>query len=156
MRQEILLLGEISNKVSLQVTKIYDLEQEKRQALLSYNMNEVDRIMKSQQALTMQLDTLEKTRVIAQNDAGFANMNTQQILDTVSRDEWELLSPIFETLTNIATQLKSINRISMEIAASELRVLSQGAPVTTSNSLYSPYKKSNGRTFASASFEGKV
>lgn len=142
-----------TQEVSKHMSLLYEMEQEKRQALLAYDIKKVDRLITKQQSFTMQLETSEKKRVEAQVKAGFANMNSKDILAKLSGNDKAEIEPIFTKMSSIAADLQEINRVSMEIAASELRILGNGTAVNSGNATYNPYKKSAGNS-SNISFDG--
>lgn len=138
-----------------QLINLYELETDKQTGLLSYDIALVDNVVKTQQALLMHFNLVEKKRLTAQAQAGFQGLTSSQILEKVDNTQRDVLKPIFDSLMGYTNKLKVLNKASLDIATAELNIISEGAPTTDTNNLYNPYKKSGGRSFSTASFEGK-
>lgn len=127
MTQEILQFIEATEKVSLQLQLLVDCEQEKRQALLRQEAEKIESLVQAQQAMVMKLDSLEKKRITAQRDAGLADKNVNQILESVDSQTQMALRPSLEKLSDVALHLQNLNRASMEIASTELKLMDQAS-----------------------------
>lgn len=99
-----------------------EAESEKRRALLDHDINAVETMLQEQQALTMRLEGLEKKRVAAQEAAGFAGMNPQQIA-AANPQQRDALTELFRAMRTAADRLQALNKASIEIARTELRMI---------------------------------
>lgn len=147
----IALCADISNKIIIHMSAMIDMEQKKRDALLQYDIQQTERLMNNQQAMVMQLDIMEKKRLKIQADAGFATMTSSELLNAVSPEEKQLLEPIFLQLQFTAQELQSLNKISLEIATTELRLMGQ-APVPSATGLYRANGKKQNSALGGTSF----
>ena len=148
--------ADASQLVYLQLVKMAEMEQEKREALLRYDIDATERLVQSQQALVMQLDGLEKKRMATQIDAGFSNMTSREILQALPQENRPTLQPLFEKLTFAADNLQALNKISLGIAAAELKMMGQSNPATPKSGLYKANGKKGNSVFGSSSFDGKI
>ena len=153
MTKQLTAFVEATENVYIQITKIISLEQEKRQALLHYDMVITERCIKNQQALVMQLENIEKKRGMSQIAAGFHGKTSDEILDSVTSEEKLILQPLFGKLRMAATNLQEQNKVSLGIASSELRILGDRSSTPVPQVTYqSNGKKGGGRN---ATFVGK-
>lgn len=111
-----------------------EAEAEKRRVLLDRDAAAVDSLLQEQQAMTMRLESLEKKRLAAQEKAGLAGLKPEQILAKHSERRAEL-TELFRNMHNAADQLQELNKASMDIARTELRLL--GA-IQAEEGLYAP------------------
>lgn len=128
MTREIELLAQAAGKVRDQLADMAGNEQEKRQALLRHDLDRVESLLQSQQAMIMKLDNLETKRLEAQKAAGFgADATAEAILGAVGGEERALLEPIFRAIRQNAELYRDLNRVSLDIANTEMRLLGQTA-----------------------------
>ncbi len=157
MNEKIISLQKATSDVCKQIDKIINLEDSKRQSLLANDMDSTEACVKKQQALLMQLDVLEKKRVVAQNNAGFPNLTANEILNNLPSQDFTVLRPIFFELADKAERLQSLNSISLEIVTAQLNLINTaGASVVAPSSVgvYSANGKRNTTNFSS--FEEKI
>ena len=64
-----------------QCKAMLSFEQEKRQALLSDDLSRLESMIQAQQAAIMKLESLEKQRMEAQENAGYHNLSADAILE---------------------------------------------------------------------------
>lgn len=139
-------------KVCDELTVMASLEQDKRQALLGYEVKEVEQITNRQQALTMKLEIAEKKRVIAQEACGFDNKTSSEILNELSEEDKKVFKPVFEKIVNTAENLKITNKASLDIVAIELNLLKDKIPASDTTFIQ-PGKKGYA-TYVKPTFQG--
>ena len=149
---QIMPLVDISTRISTHISAMITMEQQKREALLQYDMEQTTKLMQNQQAMVMQLDIMEKKRITTQIDAGFSSMSCQEILGAVSSEQKLLLAPIFDELRFLSQELQLLNKVSLDIAKTELRLMGQST-TTSSSGLYQSNGKKRGASFNSTSFQ---
>ena len=154
MTEQLKTFADACEKVYLQIIKISQLEQDKRQSLLKYDLDKTEKVMKNQQALIMQLESNEKKRFIAQDNLGFSGMSSSEILKMLNREDQLFFYPLFDKLKLASGELKEINRISLDIASSEIRILEQRSP--SPNGLYTQAGKVGRGSFITPSFEEHI
>ena len=148
-------LAQSTELVYEQILKMKNMEQEKRDALLHYDLDVTEGLMKKQQAMVMQLDNMEKKRLSHQVAAGFSNKTSSQILATADEETQSLLKPLFEKLRIVAEELKSLNQVSINIAKSELRLMEQKIS-SSEDGLYQANGKKRGASLIGSSFQEKI
>lgn len=141
-------------KVCDELEVIFALEQTKRQALLSYDIKEVEAISNKQQALYMKLENLEKKRLDCQNLAGFPLKSTSEIVELLNFDDKIVFKEVFDKLYAIADGLKISNKASMDIISIELNILKDRLPVEAQPT--SILGKKGYTTYGRSSFNGTV
>jgi hypothetical protein len=96
------------------------LEQEKYQALISDNLEQIEEMIQSQQASIMKLKSLEAHRVNCQEKAGFGHLNADQILQSLSEDDKAVFSKTFSKMRKTAQELRLCNAKAMEISRASM------------------------------------
>ena len=148
-------LAQSTELVYEQILKMKNMEQEKRDALLHYDLDVTESLMKKQQAMVMQLDNMEKKRLSHQVAAGFSNKTSSQILAAADEETQLLLKPLFEKLRIVADELKTLNQVSINIAKSELRLMEQKIS-SSEDGLYQSNGKKRGASLIGSSFQEKI
>lgn len=123
MNHEIELLAEAARKVQQQLTKMTEAEADKRQALLKHDLEQLESLLQTQQAMVMQLESLEARRAEAQRAAGYGEMKADELLLAVGAEEHALLEPIFRQMKQAAEDYRQLNAVSLDIANTEMRIL---------------------------------
>lgn len=141
-------------KVCDELEVIFSLEQSKRQALLSYNIKEVESISNKQQALYMKLENAERKRLICQETAGFKTKTTAEILELLDFEDRLVFKEVFDKLFAIADGLKLSNKASMDIINIELNILKDRLPVEAQPT--SILGQKGYATYGRSSFNGTV
>jgi hypothetical protein len=102
-----------------------EFEQEKRQALLSDDMDRLEAMIQTQQASIMKLESLEKQRLDAQERAGFGNMPAVEILSKMhdGPEKAELTRHVGD-LKQTLEDIRFHNEKSLEIARANLNLIS--------------------------------
>lgn len=127
-----------------QCREMLALEGEKRRALMLNDAHAVEAAMKNQQAALMKLEAIEKKRVQAQQELGFAPQATAaQILQALppSADR-DRLQQAAADLKQFAQQLQEQNKESIELAKLDIRLMESvqaraGSAQTSGAGLYS-------------------
>lgn len=145
-------LIDVSTLICTHMSSMITIEQQKREALLKYDIETTKKLMQNQQALVMQLDIMEKKRIAIQMAAGYSSMTSHAILDSISEDEKILLAPIFDQLRFLAKELQALNKVSLDIATTELRLMGV-APASSSGGLYQANGKKRFSSFGGSSFQ---
>ncbi len=153
MRQELYDFADATEDVLDQLDLIYEIEQLKRKALLARDVKEVNRLTTKQQSMTLQLESTENRRVQAQKKAGFGELTCNEILLKISLEEEDLLKPLFEDLIILADELQEINKKSLEMAKSELRIVNAASPIDPNDTVYNPFNRAKRRNKEGYTFE---
>lgn len=108
-----------------QIRDMISVEQEKRQALLAQDMEQLENVLQRQQAMLMQTENLEKKRLAAQETAGFAaTMTGAAILSAVTDPaDKAALSDVFTRLGDTAQELQTLNKTAMDIANMNVKIM---------------------------------
>lgn len=149
---------EASDRVYEQLRSLVDAEQEKRQALLDHNMDRLSEILHAQQAQVMRLEGLEKKRLQAQQDAGFGGLTGSQIAARLDGSDKTRMEESLKRLTGVTDELRELNRLAMDIADSELKLIDmllRSSQEKTSGLYTAGGKKGAGRG-QGAAFEEKI
>ena len=135
-------------------------EIEKRQALLSDDLNRLENMIQAQQAAIMKMDSLEKQRLEAQEKAGFQNLSAVEILDRLddSPDKAILARQVGELKLTLE-EIRYHNEKAMDIARTNLQIvekLNTGAAGGEQQGVYRP-RSSGGAEFQGGfSFDTKI
>ncbi|MCL1804910.1 MAG: flagellar protein FlgN [Clostridiales bacterium] len=142
-----------------QARTMLGFEQEKRQALLSDDMDRLENMIQAQQAAIMKLESLEKLRLEAQEKAGYHNLSADEILkllddgpdkESLARQAGELR----QTLEDIRFQ----NDSALEIARMNLQIiesLATGKEQNERQGVYKPVQGSGAKFQGTSSFDKK-
>lgn len=138
--------------------KMADDEQQKRAALLSDDVQRVDRALAAQQASSMQLEGLERRREELQRQAGFEGKTFREILAQLQGREQEEFLRLFERISSALAEIKFSNARSMEIARANLQVLGSAVPpeLLGEQQGYTAQKKQNPSLGQRTIFETKI
>lgn len=107
-----------------QCQTMLEFEQEKRQALLADDMDRLESMLQSQQAAIMQLESLEKQRLKAQEEAGYKDLSAEEVLEELAPgpEKTELTQYITE-LRQALRDIRFHNEKSLDITRNNLRIL---------------------------------
>lgn len=133
-------------------------EQKKRAALLSDNLEQVDKALANQQAASMQMESLERRREELQEQAGFGGRTFREIVDSLEGREQELFLRLFERVSSAIAEIKANNARSMEIARANLQMIGATVPpeLLGEQQGYRADKKQNPSLGQSTIFETKI
>ena len=125
----------------IQCKAMLAFEQEKRQALLSDDLDRLESMIQAQQAAVMKLESLEKQRVEAQDEAGYREMNADEILEKLgnSPDKATLARQVDE-LKQTLQEIRYQNDRSLEIARANLQVITALATGSEQNERQGVYR----------------
>ncbi|MDR1193725.1 MAG: flagellar protein FlgN [Peptococcaceae bacterium] len=138
-----------------------DNEREKRQALLSDDIERLESMLQSQQAAIMRLEGLEKRRLDAQAKAGFAAMTAGEILAAMKdgEDKEELRRQVGD-MKSALEEIKQNNERALEIARNNLQMMNalnagqEGRP--ENQGIYRPGQSGGPEGTTGALFEKKI
>lgn len=116
MDQRLTEFLQATEKCTEQLREMLPLEQEKYQALISDDTNQMEDMIQVQQAAIMKLKSLEAVRLDCQEKAGLGQMTTEQILEFISEADKEAFTACFSDLRKSAEELRICNSKAMEIA----------------------------------------
>jgi flagellar biosynthesis/type III secretory pathway chaperone len=137
-----------------------EFEQEKRQALLSDDLDRLEDMIQAQQAAIMKLESLEKQRIEAQEKAGYHNMSAEEILERMDEgDDKAALSRHVGDLRRTLDEIRYQNGKSLEIARANLQIfntLATGKEVVPKQGVYKPTQAGGAKWQGSTSFETKI
>lgn len=133
-------------------------EREKRQSLLSSDMDRLEAVLSLQQAQTMKLRTMEAKRAELQaqlsSSARTASEFVAEITDAPSKAAFE---KVIAEMTEHAGEIREQNRMALEIAKTNLKLLERVFPSNSFDQSKAPYKPEGGRTeYESHSMEIKL
>ena len=125
-------------------------EQVKRQALLSNDIDGLEKLLQSQQADNMKLKNMEQRRMELQAAAGFSGQTAEEIISSLGNsEEGQIFASILTELKNTVHEISELNTISMKIADSNLKMFDkllhreqEGGSVTYSPGTNRPVSKS--------------
>ena len=143
----------------VQCKSLLVFEQEKRQALLSEDLDRLESMLQSQQAAIMKLESLEKQRMEAQDKAGYHNLTAAEIIELLGEgpDKEELARQV-EELKQTLEDIRYQNGRSLEIARANIQIINTLATGKEQKPGQGVYKK--GQTAANwqsgASFDKKM
>ena len=142
-----------------QCKSMLEFEQEKRQALLSDDLDRLEDMIQAQQAAIMKLESLEKQRMEAQAKAGYHSLTAAEIIelleDSPDRETLERqVNELRQTLEDIRYQ----NGRSLEIARANIQIINTLATGKEQKTGQGVYKKGQTNTNwqSSSSFDKKM
>jgi flagellar biosynthesis/type III secretory pathway chaperone len=101
-----------------------EFEQEKRQALLSDDLDRLENMLQAQQAAIMKLESLEKQRRDAQEKAGYHDLSADKILELLADGpDKATLSRQVEELKQTLDDIRYQNSKALEIARANLQIV---------------------------------
>lgn len=115
------------NECLQQCNVLLNAERSKRQSLLHNNLEEMDAMLKVQQAEIMKLNNLEQKRMEAQKQAGYGDMTAEEIIKKLenSPEELEAILPLFTQLKLVAAEIMEQNRASLKLVNGQLKIMEQ-------------------------------
>lgn len=140
-------------KVHNELILVAELEQTKRQSLLSYDLKKVEEVTKKQQALVMKLESAERKRLEYQKLAGFENLTSKEILPLLEKEDRAVFADIFNQLSQASGELKISNKASLDIVATELNMLKDKLPSNASQLDSTPGKRGY-NSYTKSTFQG--
>ena len=116
MDQQLAEFLQATERCTEQLREMLPLEQEKYQALISDDTNQMEEMIQVQQAAIMKLKSLEAVRLDCQEKAGLGQMTSDQILESIPAEDKEAFTACFTDLRKAAEELRICNAKAMEIA----------------------------------------
>ena len=125
-----------------QCKSLLEFEHEKRQALLSDDLDRLESMLQAQQAAIMKLESMEKQRVEAQHKAGYHNLTAEEIIELLddSPDKEALVQQVGE-LKQTLEDIRYQNSKSLEIARANIQIINTLATGKAQNQNQGVYKK---------------
>lgn len=135
-------------------------ESEKRHALMGGDPKKLEAMLQLQQAETMKLQNLEQKRLDTQKQLGYEGFTAQQLMEAVQDEAQEKrLAAVLGEITELAVGLQEQNRLSIELANANLKLMEQvaiSAGIDTQHGIYSPETAKGGTYSKDSSFEKMV
>lgn len=135
-------------------------ESEKRRALMGGDSQKLEAMLQLQQAETMKLQNLEQKRLDTQKQLGYEGFTAQQLIGAVQDEAQEKrLAAVLGEITELAVGLQEQNRLSIELANKNLKLMEQvaiSAGIDTQHGIYSPETAKGGTYSKDSSFEKMV
>ena len=135
-------------------------ESEKRRALMGGDPKKLEAMLQLQQAETMELQNLEQKRLDKQRQLGYEGFTAQQLIEAVQNEtQKKQLTAVLGDITELAIGLQEQNRLSIELANTNLKLMEQvaiSAGIDTKHGIYSPETAKGGTYSGDSSFEKMV
>lgn len=91
------------------------IEENKIEASSKNRISFIEECIKEEQAGVLQLRGLDKKREDAQKNMGYANYSFKDILNQVSKEEQEILQPLFIELEQLVSRFKYASKSAQQI-----------------------------------------
>lgn len=104
------------------MSEMVSQEDKKYSALVSGDLEQIDKTIAQQQAMLMKLEKLEEQRIEKQALLGWNGLTFQQILDKLGDDWAPRFGRIFGEIGRLTEQIKYSNEKSMSLAKMNLRI----------------------------------
>ena len=149
-----------TERCAAQCKTMLDFEQEKRQALLSDDMDRLENMIQAQQAAIMKLESLEKLRMEAQEKAGYHKLSAEEILELLDEGpDKEALARHAGELRQTLEEIRYHNDSALEIARANIQMIETLADGNRSQKarqgVYKPAQGSGAKFQGSTSFDKK-
>lgn len=133
-------------------------EQNKLDALLSYNIKKIEQSIASQQAVGKRLEALEKRRMSLQEEAGLGELTFKEILEKVEGGDREKLSELFARFTKSIDHVKYLNSKSIELVKMNLKEINSSGLIedVPESEAYTANRKKNTAEQGRPVFETKI
>lgn len=115
-------LTEVHEKLLALIEEMLGYEQEKRQALLRDDTVRIEQMLQRQQACAMQMETLERQRMMLQDAAGIPGTAEELLAGMAEGPEKEKLAGVMGKLWAAAEELRELNKGDLEIARTFLQI----------------------------------
>lgn len=116
--ENVVALEKILTKLTRSIDKMLVLENEKTEALIKGNVEEIDRILLAQQPLIMSVNNVEKQRIALQRKLGQEYTSVPKMMEEHFSDHEELKSKQ-EVLTDSIKELKYVTSKNQAILESK-------------------------------------
>lgn len=140
--------------------KMVDVEEEKLNAILSYNLKELEKSVASQQSIQLYLERMEKKREAVQERANLTGKTISQIISLAENSEKDALQEIFERIQESVEDVRYLNSISMDKVKENLNILKDlgGKELPDTAKTYGPgfLKKAESWKSSGISFQKKI
>lgn len=137
-----------------------DNEREKRQALISNDIDRLEALIQAQQAETMKLKNFENKRLALQTKLGLGNCKAKDIVAAAGDKETkEKLETLLDEIVSLVGRIKQQNKMAIELANTNLRVIDKimRPADTEARNVYGPENSKNNPAYSiEPSFEKMV
>lgn len=120
------------------------VQKEKLDALLSKDLQRIERSIKSQQAYAMRLDNIERRRIRQQEESGLSGKPISVILEEAPQESKNELRLIYGRLQTAVSNIKYLNGKASEVAESNIRRIGSSIPKSTHGYENDPAGKRDG------------
>ncbi len=135
-------------------------EREKRQALISSDIQRLEAMLQVQQAETMKLKSFENKRMAMQTRMGFENYMARDLISAIDDKEVSrTLGNLFVEIVDLVKRIKQQNKMAIELANTNLHILEkilQPVEREAQSSVYRPESMKNLTYSKGASFDKTV
>ena len=135
-----------------------EVEKQKLEAMISYDLKEIEHSIATQQATAKKLEQMEKRREEAQRQAGFANKTFKEIIAMVAEEQGSILTQLFDQMEASVKMIRYYNDKSLDVVKLNLQAINGVAPKDSKNEArgYTASKDTRGIFSGSSVFETKI
>lgn len=157
MQQNVNEYKAVLNECLVECKKMLEFEGEKRRSLLESDMDNLSVVLQAQQAVMMKLENIEKKRLAAQEKAGFGEMRAEEIINKIEDPQQKKdFTVTINELRSIVEEIQRLNKISIDVAKSNLRIANTILQQETGNSGVYTSSGSSANWTPGSSFEEKI
>lgn len=131
-------------------------EKDKLDALLSHDLQRMERSIAQQQAVEKKMEQLEELRESLQQAAGFGEMTCQQIIALLDGEEKSGLQEAYRRLTDAVASVKFYNQKSMDVCKQNLQLIGSEVVDPAASPTYSPNQKAGEGYTGAKLFDKKI
>jgi hypothetical protein len=131
-------------------------EKDKLDALLSHDLQRMERSIAQQQAVEKKMEQLEELRESLQQAAGFGNMTGQQIIALLNGAEKNELEQAYKRLSDAVASVKFYNQKSMDVCKQNLQLIGSEVVDPAAPPTYSPTQRASEGYTGAKLFDKKI
>ncbi len=131
-------------------------EKDKLDALLSHDLQRMERSIAQQQAVEKKMEQLEELRESLQQAAGFGNMTGQQIIALLNGAEKNELEQAYKRLSDAVASVKFYNQKSMDVCKQNLQLIGSEVVDPAAPPTYSPTQRAGEGYTGAKLFDKKI
>lgn len=131
-------------------------EKDKLDALLSHDLQRMERSIAQQQAVEKKMEQLEELRESLQRAAGFEEMTGQQIIALLNGEERTELERAYKRLADAVSSVKFYNQKSMDVCKQNLQLIGSEVVDPAASPTYSPNQKAGEGYTGAKLFDKKI
>ncbi|MEG0778625.1 MAG: flagellar export chaperone FlgN [Oscillospiraceae bacterium] len=143
-----------------ELSEVLKNEREKRQSLLNSDMDKLESVLALQQAETMKLRSFESKRIEFQAKLGMKDATAGEIVSSITDIELRnRLDGLFSEILGLAEEVREQNRLSSEIASTNLKILNKifrSNEISEQKNTYGPDNGHRAKYSAGATFKESV